>query len=80
MQFLGHEEGRVRAVFAAGQPLAFKYDYFVKDHLGNTRMVLTGQTDFSMYAATMETAAVPTETALFSNIDNSRTAKPAPEA
>jgi len=77
LQFLGHEEGRVRAVFATGQPLAFKYDYFVKDHLGNTRMVLTEQTDFSMYAATMETSAAPTETALFSNIDNSRAAKPA---
>ncbi len=77
LQFLGHEEGRVRAVFATGQPLVFKYDYFVKDHLGNTRMVLTEQTDFSMYAATMETAAAPTETALFSNIDDSRAAKPA---
>lgn len=77
LQFLGHEEGRIRAVFATGQPLAFKYDYFVKDHLGNIRLVLTEQTDFSMYAATMETAAAPTETALFSNIDNSRAAKPA---
>ncbi|WP_354028154.1 DUF6443 domain-containing protein [Chitinophaga sp. OAE865] len=77
LQFLGHEEGRVRAVFQPGQPLAFKYDYFVKDHLGNVRMVLTEQTDFSMYAATMETSAAATETALFSNIDNTRSAKPA---
>ncbi|MET3878878.1 DUF6443 domain-containing protein [Chitinophaga sp. OAE865] len=77
LQFVGHEEGRVRAVFATGQPIKYVYDYFVKDHLGNVRMVLTEQTDFSMYAATMETAAAPTETALFSNIDNSRTAKPA---
>ncbi|MET3878875.1 hypothetical protein [Chitinophaga sp. OAE865] len=77
LQFLGHEEGRARAVFATGQPIKYVYDYFVKDHLGNVRMVLTEQTDFSMYAATMETAAAPTETALFSNIDNSRTAKPA---
>ncbi|WP_142686752.1 DUF6443 domain-containing protein [Chitinophaga polysaccharea] len=77
LQFLGHEEGRVRAVFQPGQPLAFKYDYFVKDHLGNVRMVLTEQTDFSMYAATMETSAAATETALFSNIDDSRVAKPA---
>ncbi len=77
LQFLGHEEGRVRAVFQPGQPLTFKYDYFVKDHLGNVRMVLTEQTDFSMYAATMETSAAATETALFSNIDNTRSAKPA---
>jgi RHS repeat-associated protein len=76
LQFLAHEEGRIRAVFQPGQPLAFKYDYFVKDHLGNVRMVLTEQTDFSMYAATMESSAAATETALFSNIDNTRSAKP----
>jgi RHS repeat-associated protein len=77
LQFLGHEEGRVRPVFQTGQPVAFKYDYFVKDHLGNVRLVLTEQTDFSMYAATMETAAAPIEAALFNNIDNSRVTKPA---
>ncbi|MEV4883276.1 RHS repeat-associated core domain-containing protein, partial [Chitinophaga ginsengisegetis] len=77
LQFLAHEEGRVRAVFESGQPPAFAYDYFVKDHLGNVRMVLTEQTDLSMYAATMETSAAATETALFSNIDNTRSAKPA---
>ncbi|WP_436488155.1 DUF6443 domain-containing protein [Chitinophaga sp. ARDCPP14] len=77
LQFLSHEEGRVRTVFQSGQLPAFKYDYFVKDHLGNIRMVLTEQSDFSMYAATMETSAAATETALFSNIDNTRSAKPA---
>ncbi|MBS0028874.1 DUF6443 domain-containing protein [Chitinophaga sp. 22321] len=77
LEFVGHEEGRARAVFAAGQPVRYMYDYFVKDHLGNTRMVLTEQSDFTMYAATMETPAAATETALFSNIDNTRTAKPA---
>ncbi|MGO4292713.1 RHS repeat-associated core domain-containing protein [Chitinophaga sp. RAB17] len=76
LQFLAHEEGRVRAIFQSGQPVAFKYDYFVKDHLGNVRLVLTEQTDFAMYAATMEAGAAPIETALFSNIDDSRTAKP----
>jgi len=76
LQFLGHEEGRVRAVFQANQPVQYVYDYFVKDHLGNVRMVLTEQTDFTMYAATMEAPAAATETALFSNIDNTRAAKP----
>ncbi|MEC5143656.1 DUF6443 domain-containing protein [Chitinophaga sp. 212800010-3] len=77
LQFLGHEEGRVRAVFQANQPVQYVYDYFIKDHLGNVRMVLTEQTDFTMYAATMEAPAVAKETALFSNIDNTRSAKPA---
>jgi RHS repeat-associated protein len=76
LQFLGHEEGRVRAVFQTSQPVQYVYDYFVKDHLGNVRMVLTEQTDFTMYAATMEAPAAATETALFSNIDNTRAAKP----
>ena len=77
LQFLGHEEGRVRTVLAAGQPMSYVYDYFVKDHLGNVRMVLTEQTDFTMYAATMEAPAAAKETALFSNIDNTRADKPA---
>lgn len=76
LQFLGHEEGRVRLVYKAGQAPEYWYDYFVKDHLGNTRMVLTEQSDLTMYAATMETAEAPKENALFSNIENSRMAKP----
>lgn len=76
LEFAGHEEGRVRTVFAAGQPVRYVYDYFVKDHLGNTRMVLTEQSDFTMYAATMETPVAAKETALFSNIDDTRSAKP----
>ncbi|WP_326993791.1 DUF6443 domain-containing protein [Chitinophaga sp. 212800010-3] len=76
LQFLGHEEGRVRAVFQANQPVQYVYDYFVKDHLGDVRMVLTEQTDFTIYAATMEASAAAKETALFSNIDNTRSAKP----
>ncbi|WP_201747888.1 DUF6443 domain-containing protein [Chitinophaga vietnamensis] len=76
LQFASHDEGRVRLVYRSGQAPAYVYDYFVKDHLGNTRLVLTEQTDLTVYAATMETAAAPMETALFSNIDNTRTAKP----
>ncbi|MEC5145781.1 DUF6443 domain-containing protein [Chitinophaga sp. 212800010-3] len=76
LQFLSHEEGRIRAVFKTGQPMQYAYDYFVKDHLGSVRMVLTEQTDFSMYAATMEVPAAAKETALFSNIDNTRSDKP----
>ncbi len=77
LELISHEEGRIRPVYVTGSPVAYVYDYFIRDHLGNIRLVLTEQTDFSMYAATMETAAVATETALFSNITETRAEKPA---
>ena len=77
LQFISHEEGRTRAVFKTGQPVSYAYDYFIKDHLGNVRMVLTDQTEQTLYAATMETENAEKEAALFSNIDNTRSAKPA---
>ena len=76
LQYVSHEEGRIRPVYKTGQPVTFSYDYFEKDHLGNTRVVLTDQTDFSMYTATMETAAAAKETALFSNVEETRAEKP----
>ncbi|MEZ2440404.1 DUF6443 domain-containing protein [Chitinophaga sp. RCC_12] len=40
LQSMGHEEGRIRnTIPTGGTTLAF--DYFLKDHLGNVRMVLT---------------------------------------
>ncbi|GAA3913113.1 hypothetical protein GCM10022209_01850 [Chitinophaga oryziterrae] len=74
LQLVFHEEGRIRLVYKTGVPLSFAYDYFEKDHLGNVRVVLGTQSDSSKYAATMETAATAYENALFSNIDNTRTA------
>ncbi|NLR67495.1 RHS repeat-associated core domain-containing protein [Chitinophaga varians] len=76
LRFAGHEEGRIRTVYQAGQAPDFVYDYFVKDHLGNTRLVLREQTNLSMYAATMETPNAAKENQLFSNIDNTRSNKP----
>lgn len=76
LEFVGHEEGRIRTIRKIGQPVSFAYDYFLKDHLGNVRMVLTDQTDFSMYQASMEPENAPIETALFNNVDASRVNKP----
>jgi RHS repeat-associated protein len=81
LQFFGHEEGRVRATTdtTSGQPITgFKYDYFLKDHLGNTRMVLTDEQQVDRYpAATMEVGDSATENLYYSNLDAYRTALPA---
>jgi RHS repeat-associated protein len=77
LQFVSHEEGRIRTVFKTEEPQAWYYDYFEKDHQGNTRIVMTEQTDFSMYLASMEQENSAKENALFSNIESSRSVKPA---
>jgi RHS repeat-associated protein len=41
LQSFTHTDGRVRPVSSANTPYVF--DYFIKDHLGNTRAVLTDQ-------------------------------------
>lgn len=50
LQFIMLEEGRARffPVTASGQP-KFEYDYFIKDHLNNTRMVLTEEDILDQY-------------------------------
>jgi hypothetical protein len=77
LQFLGHEEGRIR--FAAPQsptPAAFHYDYMLKDHLGNVRMLLTTQKDTSFYpAATLETANLTSERQYYAGVDTGRVNK-----
>jgi RHS repeat-associated protein len=56
LQFIGHEEGRIRYIAATTtDPAKFEYDYFVKDHLGNVRMLLTEEQKQDVYpAATLE--------------------------
>lgn len=50
LQFIGHEEGRIRPLRDAGGGItSFTYDYFVKDHLGNVRMVLTEEQKLDAY-------------------------------
>jgi hypothetical protein len=80
LQFFGHEEGRVRveADTAGGTSVtSYKYDYFLKDHLGNTRIVLTDEQQTDMYPmATMEDGDSATENLYYIGLDSSRVAKP----
>ena len=46
LQFLSHEEGRIRPKQGA---VPFVYDYFIKDHLGNVRMTLTEEEKLDNY-------------------------------
>lgn len=57
--FASHEEGRIRVLYDnVSNPNSitdFAYDYFLKDHLGNVRMVLTEEVKTLIYpAATLE--------------------------
>ena len=53
LQLIPFEEGRIRYIPGAATP--YVYDYFIKDHLGNIRMVLTDEQKLNIYpAATME--------------------------
>jgi hypothetical protein len=65
LEFIAQEEGRIRpekvdtthSLTAANTK--YIYDYFMKDHLGNTRMVLTTKQQTDLYAATQEPANGP---------------------
>ncbi|MBL7749186.1 MAG: hypothetical protein JNM19_17235, partial [Chitinophagaceae bacterium] len=63
LQFLGQEEGRIRFKPAAGSIAAsLQYDYMLKDHLGNVRMVLTEEQQQDKYpVASLEDAKLATE-------------------
>ena len=72
---IAHAEGRLRSKSSGG----FAYDYYIKDHLGNTRITFTADNEEVIYLATMETDNDGTtdfkayEDALFLNMDASRT-------
>lgn len=80
LQFMSHEEGRARWAYhkhLLGDTLyAWEYDFVEKDHLGNTRVLLTQEKDTATYMATMEGAYRKTEDALFYGIDSTVAARP----
>ncbi len=79
LQFVAHEDGRARWAlhkYTTGTTAyKFEYDFFEKDHLGNTRMLLTQQRDTANYLASMEAAYRTTESQLFANITTTAVAR-----
>ena len=73
LQSISTEEGRARI---KKDRSAIVYDYMIKDHLGNIRMVLTeeGQTD-AYPVASMETAQASVENTYYAGIEETRYAK-----
>ena len=72
MQFISQEEGRVRMKNST----ALVYDYFIKDHLGNVRMVLTDAKDSAFYpVASLETANLAMEKLYYAGEDSGRVNK-----
>lgn len=63
LQFVNHEEGRIRYNHdGVDAKHIFMFDYFLKDHLGNVRSVITEEQKQDIYpAATLEDNAVSVE-------------------
>jgi RHS repeat-associated protein len=75
LQYIPHEEGRIRFKPAMGSMLAcFAYDYVLKDMLNNTRVMLTEEQKKDEYpAATLETATLATEKKYYTIPDDAAT-------
>ena len=74
LQFIPQEEGRIRFKPASGNNnlASFQYDYFIKDHLGNVRMVLTEEQKTDIYpVASLEPSLVGVENSFYT-IDQSK--------
>jgi RHS repeat-associated protein len=76
--FTAQEEGQIRFTPLIGTaPAKFNYDYFIKDHLGNVRVVLTDELQPDMYpVATMEDATAVIEGMYYTNLSTTRITAP----
>ena len=77
LQFISQEEGRLRPIYtntaAPDTATGYAYDYMLKDHLGNVRMVLTDEVKKDEYpTATMEDGNASSETVFYSKINETR--------
>lgn len=74
LQYISHEEGRIRY---KPQDNSYVYDYFLKDHLNNIRMVLTEEEQLDQYSSvTFEDANTTGEQQYYENADIERTSRP----
>ncbi|OEK02289.1 hypothetical protein BFP97_12505 [Roseivirga sp. 4D4] len=64
LQQIAHAEGRLRPKDGGG----YIYDYYLKDHLGNSRVTFTTEHEEVVYLATMETAHSVFEESTFLNV------------
>ncbi|MEI9911642.1 MAG: hypothetical protein WDO71_19505 [Bacteroidota bacterium] len=72
LQFIGTEEGRARPKDST----SVVYDYFIKDHLGNVRMVLTEEAQTDAYpVASLETGNLANEKKFYTGLDTGRVNK-----
>lgn len=81
--FIQTEEGRIRfrksnAIYPDANR-KFVFDYFLKDHLGSVRAILTEEEVSTRYHATMEQINSGIERAIFKNVDETRQDKPVNE-
>ncbi|HTH55167.1 MAG TPA: RHS repeat-associated core domain-containing protein, partial [Cyclobacteriaceae bacterium] len=74
LQFIAHDEGRVvmKPLAANENGVRREYQYYLKDHLGNTRLTFTTQADVDVTTATHETANLVTEHSQFLRYDDVR--------
>lgn len=79
LQMVSQEEGRTRPLRdpATQNITGYAFDYFLRDHLGNVRTVISDDAGVEKrYIATIEDAARKTENDLFERIQETETAKP----
>lgn len=77
LDYMLHAEGKARYHENSSGVKVFDYDFFIKDHQGNVRTVVTAQeVQINEYMATHEIASANMERLLFSRIDSVRGAKP----
>jgi RHS repeat-associated protein len=73
LQYVLSEESQIRNARKVNSSTgaiyyAFEYDYFIKDHQGNVRTILTEGSDTATYSATMESKDSVVVAATFSNV------------
>jgi RHS repeat-associated protein len=84
LQFIGHEKGRVRALYyntaTPTTPTGYAFDYFLQDQQSNVRMVLTDEQWQDVYpAATLEPNTISTEANYYQITNNASTVTPVTE-